>query len=176
MVHNDTLNVEQWKNKMRSNEFWASLESEVLIYFYMPKLREQSFKMPLWVDQFLSDPYYNDLYLKYFQYEDDLSRKLKSRIAYFRDECQFNPLSLLDKQIADYAKSSNEWENIWLQDNTWLNVEHEMVRYLKHVKKDAVGDIKTHIAWLNKLQSQDEFNIAFGKQARAYSAVHKSLF
>lgn len=174
MVHNDQLTVEQWKKKMSSNEFWASLESEVLIYFYMPDLRPQSFKMTLWADQFLEDAYYKDLYGKYFENEDDLARKLKSRIAFYRDNCQFNPVTELDKQIADYSTSSIEWEKIW--NNQFRNVESEMVRYLKLVKTDPEKAINSHLDWLNNLQAQDEYQVAFGKEARAYSAVHKSLF
>lgn len=174
MIHNDQLTVEQWKKKMSNNEFWASLESEVLIYFYMPELRSQSFKITLWVDQFLNDPYYNDLYSKYFQYEDDLARKLKARIAFFRDNCQFNPVTELDKQIADYSTSSSEWERIW--NDQFRNVESEMVRYLKLVKTNPEQAINSHLDWLKDLQAQDEYQVAFGKEARAYSAVHKSLF
>ena len=68
-------------------------------FFYMPQLRDLSFKNELWVDRFLNDSYYQHLYGKYFMKEDDLSRKLKSRIAYFRDQCQFEPKDNIEKQI-----------------------------------------------------------------------------
>jgi len=176
MKHDDKLDFKQWTKKMRSNEFWASLESEVLIYFYMPELRAQSFKMPLWVDRFLSDSYYQDLYGKYFHYEDDLSRKLKSRIAYFRDECQFNPLTELDRQIADYSTSSQEWEEIWEYNDAWHQVEFEMCKYLAEVELNPQQAMQNHLQWLNQLQSLDPYHIAYGHQAREYSAVHRRLF
>ena len=44
MTYKNNWSFNEWKNKMDSNEFWASLESEVLIYFYMPQLRDLSFK------------------------------------------------------------------------------------------------------------------------------------
>lgn len=172
---NDWL-FSDWKNKMDSNEFWASLESEVLIYFYMPELRNLSFKNELWVDRFLNDSYYQHLYGKYFSKEDDLSRKLKSRIAYFRDECQFNAKDSIEKQIADYAVSSNEWAKIWSKDNSWIQVESEMSYYLNLLNDDSDKAIDHHIEWLKNLQQKDSHFVAFGEQARAYSAVHKSLF
>ena len=82
------------------------------------------------MDRFLNDSYYQPLYGKYFMKEDDLSRKLKSRIAYFRDQCQFEPKDNIEKQIADYAVSSNEWAYIWSENNHWLEVESEMTYYL----------------------------------------------
>lgn len=176
MTYKNTFSFEQWKKKMDGNEFWASLESEVLIYFYMPELRQVSFKETLWVDRFLNNHYYADLKCHYFQKETDLSRKLKARIAYFRDECQFHPQDEIEKQIADYAVSSNEWSNIWSEDNAWHNVESEMTYYLNLLKTDPEKAIEHHLDWLKELQNKDSHHIAFGKQARAYSAVHRRLF
>ena len=77
MTYRNDYSFIDWKKKMDSNEFWASLESEVLIYFYMPQLRDLSFKNELWVDRFLNDKYYADLKGKYYHYSNDLSNKLK---------------------------------------------------------------------------------------------------
>lgn len=176
MTYKNNFSFTEWKKKMDNNEFWASLESEVLIYFYMPELREQSFKNELWVDRFLQDSYYNDLQGKYFQNEDDIGKKLKSRIAYFRDECQFNPRDEIEKQISDYTTSSNEWAKIWSVDNAWQNVEQEMVYYLELAKNNPEVAVKHHLNWLNDLQQKDSHNIAFGTQAREYSLVHRKLF
>ena len=176
MKHKSDLTFEDWTTKMSSNEFWASLESEVLIYFYMPELRKQSFNKKIWVDKFLADPYYKGLFGKYFHLEDDLARKLKSRIAYFRDNCQFNPINAMENEIAEYTTSSNEFAKVWKEDDAWLNVETEMVRYLKHLQENPQEAIESHIEWLKDLQAKDEYEVAFGKQARGYSAVHKRLF
>lgn len=176
MTYNTDWLFSDWKKKMDNNEFWASLESEVLIYFYIPQLREQSFKNELWVDRFLKDNYYEGLYGKYFDKEDDLSKKLKSRIAYFRDECQFNPRDDIEKQIADYTTSSNEWAKIWSKDNAYMNVEKEMVLFLQLAKNNPEQAVNHHIKWLTALQDKDSHHIAFGNQAREYSLVHRKLF
>lgn len=176
MTYKHDFSFTDWKKKMDNNEFWASLESEVLIYFYMPELREQSFKNELWVDRFLKDSYYNDLQGKYFYKEDDIAKKLKSRIAFFRDECQFNPRDDIEKQIFDYTTSSNEWAKIWSVDNAWLEVEKEMVYYLDLAKTNPEQAVNYHLNWLKILQEKDLYHIAFGNQARAYSLVHRKLF
>lgn len=176
MKYSANLTFETWKIKMHSNEFWASLESEALIYFYMPELRALSFKNTLWVDRFLEDSYYKNLFGKYFDKEDDLSRKLKSRIAYFRDECEFNPKDNIEKQIASYAISSDEFSNIWNKNESWINVECHMTYYLNLVKTNPSKALEEHLSWLSDLQKKDSHNIAFGNEARAYSSVHKSLF
>lgn len=176
MKYQHDYTFETWKNKMDNNEFWASLESEALIYFYMPELRQLSFKNKLWVDRFLEDKYYNGLFGKYFDKEDDLARKLKSRIAYFRDECQFNPRDNIEKQISHYSISSNEFSNIWNYNNSWKNVESQMTDYLELVKSNPAKALQQHLSWLKNLQSEDSHQIAFGNEARAYSAVHQSLF
>jgi len=176
MTYRNDYSFIDWKKKMDSNEFWASLESEVLIYFYMPELRNLSFKNEIWVDRFLNDKYYADLKGKYYHYSNDLSNKLKARIAFFRDECQFNPRDEIEKQISDYTISSNEWANIWCEDNAWMNVESEMTLYLNLLQKNPEEAIKHHLYWLKDLQEKDPYNVAFGKQARNYSAVHRRLF
>ena len=107
MPYSKNYSLNEWATKMENNEFWASLESEALIYFYMPKLREISFKNEIWIDRFLNDSYYNGLYNNYFNFKNDLSEKLKSRIAFYRDECQFNSRDYIEKQISDYSISTN---------------------------------------------------------------------
>lgn len=176
MPYSADFTFETWQKKMDNNEFWASLESEALIYFYMPELRKLSFKNTLWVDRFLEDKYYEGLFGKYFDKENDLSRKLKSRIAYFRDECQFNPRDKIEQQIADYTISSNEFSKIWNHDKSWQNVESHISSYLKLVQSHPKQALHEHLIWLKDLQSKDSHNIAFGNEARSYSAVHKRLF
>lgn len=43
---------EEWRFRMRSNEIAVSLETEVLLYFRSPGLREASFDFPIWYDSF----------------------------------------------------------------------------------------------------------------------------
>jgi hypothetical protein len=174
MTYHNDFSFMEWQSKMKENEFWASLESEVLIYFYLPELRKVSFKKEIWADQFLNNTAYHSLFNKYNKYQNSISNEIKQKIANARQECETNPITSLDKEIFDYTISSNEWANIW-KDN-WYNVENHMVSYLQLIPADPNKALNEHITWLEDLQSLDSHNIAFGSEARAYSAVHKRLF
>lgn len=176
MTYRKDFTFESWQAKMKDNEFWASLESEVLIYFYMPELRQISFKEEIWADKFLNNAKYNALYGAYFDGKNEASEVARLDIAWYRNDCELNPITLLDKQISDYTISSREWAQIWNENKGWVEVESHMTNYLKEVKKNPVKAINMHIAWLNHLQSLDEDNIAFGNEARLYTAVHRRLF
>lgn len=176
MTYHNQFSFNEWESKMKTNEFWASLESEVLIYFYLPELRSQSFKEEIWADTFLNDPNNHDLYGKFFDLKNDASEKILLRIAHARNQCEFFPITPLDHQIFDYTISSRRWAEIWQQEDAWNNVETHMYHYLNQVQLDPNLAILSHLSWLENLQSQDSHNIAFGTQARAYTAVHRSLF
>lgn len=176
MTYRDDFTFESWQAKMKDNEFWASLESEVLIYFYMPTLRKISFKEEIWADKFLNDPKYNPLYGKFFDLKDNDSEIARLDIAWHRDNCELNPITTLDKQISDYTISSREWADIWNANKGWVEVESHMKQYLLEVVHNPSKAIHMHLSWLKHLQALDENNIAFGKEAKLYTAVHRRLF
>lgn len=167
-------NYEAWKEKMKKNEFWASLESEVLIYFYLPEIRSHSFKFQLWVDQFLEQDKFKSLNYKYNHYEDNLALQLKNEIAQARLNCETMPITDLDKMISDYTISSQKWAEIWQED--WYEVEQHMVQYLSMLKYHKEKAIQFHMNWLYHHIENDIDKVAFGKNAHAYSKVHRSLF
>jgi hypothetical protein len=176
MEYSDKYSFESWKNKMDTNEFWASLESEVFIYFYMPELRKQSFKETLWVDQFLDNPEYASLFNKFFNFKDSKTNDLINKIAFFRNKCSYEPVSDLDKQIFNYSISGNEWAKIWDINKSWNNVETEMFNYLNLIKINPKLAIESHLNWLKNLQEMDEHNVAFSFEAIKYSEIHRKLF
>jgi hypothetical protein len=51
---NPNLNDAEWIESVFKNELYASMWSEVYIYFDYPTLREKTFKFPIWADRFIS--------------------------------------------------------------------------------------------------------------------------
>lgn len=176
MPYSKTFTFESWQKKMKENEFWASLESEVYIYFYLPELREQSFAEEIWADKFLKNELYNPLYGKYSSYKTQASEIARLTIATARDICETQPITELDKQIQDYTVSSNEWADIWNRRESWQKVETHIFHYLQELKTNPDKAVSYHLSWLKELQEQDKDGIAFGEEARAYTAVHRRLF
>lgn len=174
--YNDRHSWGQWKEKMSQNEFWASLESEVLLYFYLPELRPFSFNKTLWVDRFLQDERCAALYGKYYHKMDEQAYNIKQYIANERRRCEFQPFDEIEQEISRYSLSSDNWATIWQQDNAWHIVETRMCEFLEDIKIDKRLALKKHLQWLEYQQAMNEDGVAFVKQAYDYSLVHQSLF
>lgn len=140
----------------------------------MPELRAYSFKFTLWVDQFLEQEKFQSLNNKYYPYDNSLSLVLKNEIAQARLNCETQPITDLDKMISDYTISSQKWAEIWQKD--WYEVEQHMFQYLSMLKNDREKALQFHIKWLQHHIENDVDKVAFGKNAHAYSQVHRSLF
>lgn len=48
------MDIAQWKRAMRANEIAVSMETEILIYWRAPALREVSFNHPIWHDHMVN--------------------------------------------------------------------------------------------------------------------------
>ena len=167
---------DSWFEKMKENEFWCSLESECLIYFYLPELREKSFTFELWVDKFLYNPDCQVFFGQHAPYENSQGKRVLDNIVQARLDCEIAPVTALDKMIADYTVSSRKWAEIWQENQVWLTVENHMKTYLTMLEDNEYSAMQFHLNWIYELQNKNSDNIAFVEQAAAYSEVHQSLF
>lgn len=163
---------QEWHKKMDTIEFWASLESEVLIYFYMPELREHSFKNELWVDSYLDKPECHPLKGCYGHYASTQSEAIRLFIASERKRCETDPHNEIEKMIGQYTVSSYQWAKIW--KNSWQEVEAHVQHFLNHTDKEQA--LTYHLKWLNDKQAQSASGVIFEAEAQAYSDVHQSMF
>lgn len=109
MPYNPKLSWEEWQSKMRENEVWASLVSEVFIYFEMPKLRSKTFSHSIWVDLFLDKDEFKNLPTSEL-YQKFLPIRLKAYVE---------PRNDLEQELGKYKKFSflfyQEWKDFYAE-------------------------------------------------------------
>ena len=144
MTYDPDLSFGDWYNKMTTNEFEASLVSEVLVYFEMPGLRERTFKMPIWVDRFLgATPNHKKVYPVSFLRE--------KRLAAMQSP---NPLDYIELQMHNYIEQNQDWARVWRK--RYREVEANMKKFVDDcndgTRDDAITD---HYLWLCKTSKLD---------------------
>lgn len=106
MPYQPELNFSQWCTKMRNNEVLASMNSEVLIYFFMPNYRQHTFSEEIWADRFLNNSYY----LKMAQ---DNPHQLAIELTTKRLEAYDNPQDKVEEILKDFRQFSFLYYNVW---------------------------------------------------------------
>lgn len=169
--YNPHVSWQAWYHKMDTIEFWASLESEVLIYFYLPELRPYSFKNELWVDSYLERKELQVLKGAYIK-KTQASEKARLYIASERKRCETEPRNTIEQMISQYTVSSLKWAQIW--KNSWREVEEHVCQFIAF--KDKEKALNMHLSWLTEKQAQSKSGVIFEQEAQAYSEVHQTMF
>lgn len=126
MEHKADMTYEDWQWKMLENEINASVESEVLVYKYLP-IREKSFNFPIWAD------------------EVDLKSLNKSQIYLKRVEASINPKTETEKKIAQYKEQNFQWMELWKPKYQQIEsfmakklTEQELINWIKENSSNDV--------------------------------------
>lgn len=155
MPYNFELSFEEWQSKMRENEVWASLVSEVFIYFELPSLRENSFNHPIWVDMFLNKEEFKGLPMKDLYYSF-LPIRLKAYVE---------PKNDLEKELGKYKQFSFLYYNTW--KDFYLEVEKAVVN-LKNNNQEKEFESFLH-------RHQSERGILFEDRVRTHHDNYERL-
>lgn len=124
------INFSQWQSKMRENEVFASLVSEVLIYFENHSLRSKTFSFPIWADQFLCNEEYKNKFKN--NLADFYSFLIKQRAIAYE-----SPTNKVEKELSRFKEFSFHFYNTWKND---YNKIEESVYNLKKDKNDKKFD------------------------------------
>lgn len=116
-----------WYQKMTRNEYRASLESEVYVYFHIPGLRAESFPFGIWADRFLGQ---------------ELTPELRDHIAAERVRAMRDPdpFDFSEQQISSYARQNFRWAAVWREN--FKDVEAASANLVQ------TRDLEPHVAWL----------------------------
>lgn len=127
------INYQQWKNKLNENELFASVVSEVLIYYMMPQLIGKTFD-PLWAEIFYKDdsnfyhkkddygffihddekPHYNPMNFKNIHTWPQSIQRIHKRRNELRCISETNDVQLqAEKSIVLYNKPREKWLEAW---------------------------------------------------------------
>jgi hypothetical protein len=132
------ISFTQWQSKMRDNEVYSSLVSEILIYFENPSLRKKTFTFPIWADQFLNDNKYKNDYFNNFNVFYDFLIKERARAYEF-------PVNQVEKELSRFKEFSFHFYN------TWKDRYNEVESAVFNFKQDK--DDKKFDLFLDKNQS-----------------------
>jgi len=163
LTHAATLEYEAgaefsgWYRKMTTNEYRASLESEVFVYFHIPGLRGDSFPFAIWADRFLGR-----------ELTEDLRAEVEAeRIRAMRDP---DPFDFSEQQIAAYARQNFRWANVWRE--SWREVESACENLV------LSRDLEPHVAWLrSRMATTRSFHadlpheVPFPAEALTFAAI-----
>lgn len=180
MTYDPNLSFGEWYNKMTTNEFEASLASEVLVYFEMPGLRERTFNMPIWVDRLLKAN--NDAV--------QMSETLKFPVSYLREKRLSamqspNPLDYIELQMHNYIEQNQDWARVWRK--RYSKVEANMKEFIDSCNDGNRDEaIRNHDYWLHQISIDDvgkqygtkddsgePFIYPYDKEMKAFSKVYQ---
>lgn len=154
------LSFEDWHNKMNMEEVHASVLSEVMVYFWMPELRQHTFEHPIWADRFLGEENHGI-------FEQD-PEALLTYITDARLECMSekhkDSADPEMRRIAQYGLSNYEWSNIWA--NHHREVEFNLYLLTWNAFRNPSYALSEHLKWLD---SKMENGIPYRPQAEAYA-------
>lgn len=151
-----------WCNKVKQNETLASIFSEILIYFEIPNLRQNTFEHAIWVDKILQDPTYHQIYWQDRDYFIQLMYQA-------RMNTMMNPQDFVDRQIANYNSQNSLWCDIWRD-------HYNVVECHMHVWPTFGHNINSHIKWLeDQSQTKGQIIIPFEDCARKFSQAYQQI-
>jgi hypothetical protein len=116
MPYVKNLTFDRWQNKMRENEVYASLISEVLIYFENIDIRKYTFKEEIWADNFFTDENIE----AYKKAPCDFYNFLKDE----RDIAYSHPRNKVEQTLFNFKKFSFLFYDVWKSDYEIIESSH----------------------------------------------------
>ena len=130
------FNFFQFMKKMRENEIEASNMSEVVIYYWIPGLREKTFEHEIWADRFLNEKQSllqnlevpeilkglsnQELYDHRYGFFLKALEDQRKRIVYANID---SLVDQIERQIKAYDKNNNEFMLIWQKNAEKIEME-----------------------------------------------------
>lgn len=155
--------------KMQRNELEASVQSEIMVYFELPGLRERSFSHEIYADRFLNDGYYQDLWDMNPRVATETIRTAR------RDVMVSKPEHLMDdteRWIRIFAEQNAVYALTW--SDRYTEIETNMTYFQKAVgvvgRKTAAGLYRQFIERQAAIDPID--NIPFRQEAELFSAFY----
>jgi hypothetical protein len=162
-----------WRHKMLADETFATLTSEVLIFFDIPTLRAAFPLEGIWADRFLENRIrLHDVLTNQAFYREDPEgfRRAVERIFLdipHRAHCTLDPH---ERRSAIYREANHAWCDIW--EANAFEVERAMIRFYETVSQDPDAAVESHLAWL---ASHTVDGVFFPEEASSYIAAYRAI-
>lgn len=157
MQFNGLENWSDWLEAAITNEFRASMESEVYVYFEYPTLREKTFPFEIWADRFLKIK--NGM-----TYEGLINYAYRERNRVF-DYPNFN--DPIEMSIHKYNTQNTVWAKIW--ENKFEVINNQVKKLIQnHQNSDAIKEFTDFI------ENYTEDGIAFKHETKLFHEYTKN--
>jgi hypothetical protein len=158
--------AENFHRKMVDNELWASVTSEIFVYFALPEMRDLSFKGEIFADRFLGDPLFQ------MMYRDD-PVWLFQELSYRRRQAMFNPRpgDKVEAWLHKFTAQNDKWFEIWQENYNQVETRMHALTRLS-VAGERREALLRHIDWLTSSRVTKGSEIPFVDEAAAFAGVY----
>lgn len=157
---------EKWKIKMMYEELYASMFSEIIIYFDTPKLRDYSkntlkLQNNILVDNFLNNSIkLNRPQCNFNLYTNNYILFIKKLMKYYLKNLFFEPKKNINNFIFDFRLNNLIWLEIW--KSKYKNIESKIYNFV------SSGNYINHILYLKNESKQNIDKIPFSQEAHIF--------
>jgi hypothetical protein len=176
IIHLNTIRYDsrsdryEWSGRSLSNELKATIETEVVVYFAVPLLRDKTFPFEIWADRFLVN---KSLLSKEYQdnhhfFSSD-PKGFREALMKHRWHIRHNPTpgDKIEEMISGYTRRNDAWDQIW--GEVYAEIELRMEEFEEDCAKDRGAAIESLANWL---RSKRRTGICpFQEQAEEYVRV-----
>jgi hypothetical protein len=159
-----------WSVRSLVNELKATIETEVVLYFAIPGLREKTFPFEIWADRFLRDRVLlsteHGTNQAFFEVNPDGFRSalLKKRWDIRHGPCRGDRI---EEMIYGYVARNDEWDRIWAE--CFPEIDGHMEEFEIRCRRNRAVAISWHADWL--LQKKGTGTCPYQHQAVEYVRV-----
>ena len=170
MIYNARSNLFEWSTRSLVNELDATIETEVVIYFAIPGLREKTFPFEIWADRFLKNEQllsdeYDDNHRFFARDPKGFREALMKRR--WRIRHQPTPGDRIEEMISGYVQRNDAWDEIWV--DVFPEIDQHMEEFEADCSSDRAKAIHAHAHWL--LYKKGSGICPYQKQAEEYVKV-----
>ncbi len=163
------LQYGMYTQKVGNNEGDASVYSEILAYFAMPTLRQKSFQFTIYVDQFLNDPVYRDMWRRNRAEFVDTMKYMRRNVM----SADYTPKNTAEEWIHRFADQNRKAGAIW--KDRYDEVEQAMWRLRRDCIDQKLGPIKAmdnFMEWVTSDAVTKGTDIPFPDEAHAFADIY----
>lgn len=170
MKYDSRSNHFDWSVRSLINELKATIETEVVVYFAMPELREKTFPFEIWADRFLQNKVLlSDKYRTNQEFYAADPDGLRNALLKKRWDIRHRPTSgdEIEEMIYGYVARNDEWDRIWAE--CFPEIDGHMEDFDLRSIRNRADAIRWHADWL--LQKKGNGICPYQKQAEEYVKV-----
>jgi hypothetical protein len=170
LTYDSAADYQSWVRKMIRNEVTASFITEALIYFNMPRLRDNTFPyIEIWVDRFLrNEILLSSNYSSNQEYYTADPKEFTRSLFFYYLRSYYRKPNTIRHETEDFLVKGRHANEAWCE--IWRSSYSAVESMVKQLKTGALSAEK-YTKWLESLTSTCDDKLLFAPQARAFSCL-----